>query len=206
MYAPSAVSTRIFSPSLMNGGTCTTRPVSVLAGLVTELAVADLMPGSVSHHGHLDGGGQLDADGLAVVEADLDEQVGREVLDGVAERVALERGLLVGVLVHEVVVVAVVVEELHLDGVDVDAVDGVGRAEALGVHGAGADVLELGLDEGAQVAGRAVLDREDQVEVVLELDDHAGAHLCGGNRQERAPDLRLRCGRRIAEASHSPTF
>src|ERR1700733_8313654 len=47
-YAPSAVSTRIFSPSLMKGGTCTTRPVSSLAGLVTEEAVADLRPGSVS--------------------------------------------------------------------------------------------------------------------------------------------------------------
>src|SRR5580698_692158 len=48
MYAPSLVSTRIFSPSLMKGGTWTTRPVSVLAGLVTELAVADFIPGSVS--------------------------------------------------------------------------------------------------------------------------------------------------------------
>ena len=47
-YAPSAVSTRIFSPSLMNGGTWTTRPVSILAGLVTEEAVADFRPGSVS--------------------------------------------------------------------------------------------------------------------------------------------------------------
>jgi hypothetical protein len=65
----------------------------------------------------------------------------------------------------------------------VDAVDGVGRAEALRIHGAGADVLELGLDEGAQVAGGAVLDGEDEVKVVFEFDDHAGAHLGGGNRQ-----------------------
>src|SRR5207248_815245 len=48
IYAPSAVSTRIFSPSLMNGGTWTTSPVSSFAGLVTEDAVADLIPGSVS--------------------------------------------------------------------------------------------------------------------------------------------------------------
>src|SRR6266852_8792397 len=47
-YAPSAVSTRIFSPSLMNGGTCTTSPVSVFAGLVTLEAVALFSPGSVS--------------------------------------------------------------------------------------------------------------------------------------------------------------
>src|SRR5437870_7141306 len=47
-YAPSDVSTRIFSPSLMKGGTCTTNPVSVLAGLVTLEAVALFNPGSVS--------------------------------------------------------------------------------------------------------------------------------------------------------------
>jgi len=43
----SAVSTRTLSPSLMKGGTETTRPVSMVAGLVTDDAVADLMPGSV---------------------------------------------------------------------------------------------------------------------------------------------------------------
>src|SRR5215472_11528056 len=47
-YVPSAVSTLIFSPSLMKGGTCTTNPVSVLAGLVTLEAVALFRPGSVS--------------------------------------------------------------------------------------------------------------------------------------------------------------
>ncbi len=41
---------------------------------------------------------------------------------------------------------------------------------------------ELGLDEGAEIAGRAVLDGEDKMQIVLELDDHAGTHLCGGNR------------------------
>jgi hypothetical protein len=44
----------------MNGGTCTTRPVSVLAGLVTLEAVADFSPGSVSTL-QLDGLRQLDA-------------------------------------------------------------------------------------------------------------------------------------------------
>src|SRR5205807_6905338 len=47
-YTPSAVSTLIFSPSLMKGGTCTTSPVSVLAALVTLEAVALFIPGSVS--------------------------------------------------------------------------------------------------------------------------------------------------------------
>src|SRR5437660_9284410 len=47
-YTPSAVSTLIFSPSLINGGTCTTSPVSVFAALVTLEAVALFNPGSVS--------------------------------------------------------------------------------------------------------------------------------------------------------------
>src|SRR5205807_9232995 len=47
-YVPSAVSTLIFSPSLMKGGTCTIRPVSVFAGFVTLEAVALFRPGSTS--------------------------------------------------------------------------------------------------------------------------------------------------------------
>ena len=42
------VSTLIFSPLLMNGGTWTVIPVSIFAGLNVLVAVAFLMPGSVS--------------------------------------------------------------------------------------------------------------------------------------------------------------
>jgi hypothetical protein len=43
-------------------------------------------------------------------------------------------------------------------------------------------VRRLGLDEGAQVAGGAVLDCKDRVQLIVELDDHAGTHLGGGHR------------------------
>src|SRR5438067_13279490 len=46
-YLASDVSTRILSPSLTNGGTGTTSPVSRVAGFITELAVAFWMVGSV---------------------------------------------------------------------------------------------------------------------------------------------------------------
>ena len=49
-------------------------------------------------------------------------------------------------------------------------------------HGAGAQVAQLGLDEGAQVAGGPVLHAEDGVQIVVVLDDHARTHLGGGNR------------------------
>src|ERR1700712_888211 len=48
---------------------------------------------------HFDEGWKLDADGLAVVAGDFDQKVGREVVDGVAEGVALEVGLLVCLLI-----------------------------------------------------------------------------------------------------------
>src|SRR5438094_323020 len=47
-YSPVSVLTRTLSPSLMNGGTCTTSPVSSVAGFTFALAVAPLMPGTVS--------------------------------------------------------------------------------------------------------------------------------------------------------------
>src|SRR3954449_11621367 len=48
MYFLSDLSTRMTSPRSMNTGTCTTKPVSNVAGLVVRVAVAPLMPGSVS--------------------------------------------------------------------------------------------------------------------------------------------------------------
>ncbi len=49
-------------------------------------------------------------------------------------------------------------------------------------HGPGADVAQFGLDESAQIAGGAVFHLENQVQLVIVLDDHAGTHLRGGNR------------------------
>ena len=84
--------------------------------------------------------------------------------------------------VHEVVVVAVVVEVFHGHFIDVDFLDRVRRAEAMLEHGAGAQVAQLGLDERAQVAGRAVFYAEDGVQIIVVLDDHARAKLGRWNR------------------------
>jgi hypothetical protein len=47
-YSPVSVLMRTLSPSLTKGGTWITRPVSSVAGLIWLLAVAALMPGTVS--------------------------------------------------------------------------------------------------------------------------------------------------------------
>ena len=130
---------------------------------------------------HFDGLGQLDADGFAIEKFDGDLEIGDQVLDGIAEDVATELHLLIVFGVHEDVVVAVVVEVFHFFFVHNDAFDGVGGTEAVFENGSGTEVAQLGLDEGAQVAGGAVLDAEDGAQVVFVLDDHTGAHLSGWN-------------------------
>jgi hypothetical protein len=160
-----------------------------LGGLGDRAGGGGLEAGFGFDDGELDEGGQLDADRVAVVVADLDLHVGGEVLDRVAEGFGLEHGLLEVNGVHEVVVVAVVVEELHVDFVDDNLLDGVGGAEALFEHGSGLEVAQLGLDEGAEVAGGAVLDFEDQVQLVFVFDDHAGTKMCGGNRHKSGSSL-----------------
>jgi hypothetical protein len=49
-------------------------------------------------------------------------------------------------------------------------------------HGAGTQVAELGLDESTQVARSAVLNAEHGMQIIVVLDDHAGAHLGRRNR------------------------
>src|ERR1700690_2014173 len=91
-------------------------------------------------------------------------------------------GLLVVLGIHEAIIVAVAVQELHVDLIDVDLLDRVGRAEAVFEHGAGAQVAQLGLDKGAEIAGGTVLDGEHGMQIIVELNDHAGTELGRGNR------------------------
>ena len=56
----------------MKGGTCTTNPVSVFAGLVTLEAVALLIPGSVSKTVKIHGLRQFDPNRFAVEELNFD--------------------------------------------------------------------------------------------------------------------------------------
>ena len=41
-------------------------------------------------------------------------------------------------------------------------------------HGAGAQVAQLGLDEGAKIAGRTMLDAENGMQIIIVFDDHSG--------------------------------
>jgi len=85
----------------------------------------------------------------------------------------------------EVVAFAVGVEEFHLLLVERDPVDLVFRAEPILGLRAGADRPHLGLHHPTPVPGRDVGDGHDPIEIVLIVDQHTDAQMCGGN-QHRA--------------------
>ena len=89
-------------------------------------------------------------------------------------------GLLVARGVHEVMVLAVAVEVLHLLLVEHRALDDVFRAQALFRGRLVAQVPGLDPDEAAQVAGRLVLEIEDAEQVARLDDDHAALESGGG--------------------------
>src|SRR5579863_108903 len=120
---------------------------------------------------------QLNPHRLAIKELDFDLEVRRQVIHGVAQNFLGQVGLLEVGGVHEVVAIAVGVQEFHLLLVDVDFLDGIRRAEAVLEHGAGAQIAQFGLNEGAQVAGSTVLDAKNGMQIIVMLDDHAGAKL-----------------------------
>ena len=70
-YSPVRVSTLMTSPWERYSGTCTTRPVCSVAGLLRAVAEAPLMPGSHCDHLQLHRDRQLDAHALVVVDQRL---------------------------------------------------------------------------------------------------------------------------------------
>jgi len=82
------VSTLIFSPSLMKGGTCTIRPVS--SWRLGHAGGGGALQARLNFHDSQDDGlRQFDAYGFAVEKFDLDLEVRRQVFDGVAQDFAV---------------------------------------------------------------------------------------------------------------------
>src|SRR3989442_8999583 len=75
--------------------------------------------------------------------------------------------------VHEVVVVAVLIEVLHLALVQRRTLHAVFRPELLVRQRAAADVPQLDPHEAPQVARRDVLQLEDPEKILVHLDEHA---------------------------------
>ncbi len=161
------------SPTLTNSGTCTTAPVSSVAGFVTLETVSPRTPGSVSVTASSTEAGSWIPDGFAVHVEHLHrarrEHVGELVLDlGVWQPELLE-----GLLVHEVGLAAVVVEELDVPHLRVDTRELLACPERLVDHGARVEALQLGAHERAALARLHVLELDDPPHRALVLDVHA---------------------------------
>ena len=141
-----------------------------------------LQSGFNFHHSQYNRLGQLDADRLAIKKFHLNLKVWRQVIDRIAEGIAREMRLLVVFRVHEVVVITVAVEELHVLFIDVHLLDGIGGTETVLKHGSGAKVAQFRLYKGTQISWRAVLYAEHGMQIIVVLDDHAGTELGGWNR------------------------
>ena len=96
---------------------------------------------------------------------------------GVAEEVARQVDLLVIFLVHEGQHVAVGEQELEILGVEADALDRLGRAEADIVLAPVDEVLELDLHIGPALAGLGVLDLHRAPDAAFIFDDVAGTNV-----------------------------
>ena len=137
-----------------------------------------LEPGFGFHHGHIHGGRQFHSDGLAFVELHFYLQLRDQILRGIAQQIFHQVHLLVGFGVHEIVILAIVVQVLHLLLVEHRLFDLVFGREAVFRHAAGSQAAHFGLYETAQVAGRPVRHAEDCVQFVVVLDHHSRTQLC----------------------------
>src|SRR6185312_3712977 len=117
---------------------------------------------------------------------------------GLADQVARQVDLLVRLLVHEDEHVALGIEILEILGVEANALDRLGRAEADVVLAAVDEVLHLDLHVGAALAGLGVLDLHGAPDAALIFDDVAGTDVHAADLHDRLP---AKTGERAAAAS-----
>ena len=171
------------SPDSTKIGTWTTSPVSVVAGLrAPGLRVAGEAGLGVDHL-EVDRDRQLDADRLALVARAVEGHPVLEVLGGLAELVGGEHELVVRVGVHEVVLVAVAVQELDrplLHRGPRPLRPGLERA----LHGLAAlDVAQRDPHLGRAATHLDVVVVEDLPELAVELDGDALLQFAGADHR-----------------------
>jgi hypothetical protein len=110
-----------------------------------------------------------------------------------ADQLGIERDLLVGLLLHEGVVVAGREQILVFVLVQAHALDRLRGAEALVQLGTGADVLKLDLEIGTALARLGVHGLDRAPELALVLDDVAGLNGVAVDLHRRSPLIRLIC-------------
>ncbi len=130
--------------------------------------------------GHVNGRGEFHADCFALVKLDGHFQLRDEVIGRVSEQFLRQVHLLVVFGIHEVVILAVVVQVLHFLLIQLGLFNFVFGGEAMLGHGAGTETAHFCLHKASQITWRAVSHAEDGIQFVIELDHHSRAQLCCG--------------------------
>jgi len=120
---------------------------------------------------------QLDVEGLAPPEEHVDVEVLRQELPGLADLLRRERGLFVGLRVHEDELIAVPVEVLQLVVFDVRFLDPLAGAETAVEDTTVLEVLQLRAHEGPPLAGLHVLEVDDGEGLAIQFDLETVAEL-----------------------------
>ena len=169
------------SPTFTNSGTCTTAPVSSVAGFVTFDTVSPRTPGSVCETVSSTDEGSWMPEGLPSTVSICTELEGSTNCELFLEVGSRQVDLLVRLLVHEDHLVTGVVEVLDALHLGVDARELLAGAERLVDDGARAEVLELRAHEGAALARLHVLELDDAPDIAVHLDVHAVPELVRGD-------------------------
>ena len=103
----------------------------------------------------------LDSEDVALVGDDLAHFVLFDELEAVAELVSVDRELLKGLHVHEIIEIAIIVEILHLLALNDRVLEFIGWVEGALSDRARDDILELGADESGALARLYVLELDD---------------------------------------------
>src|SRR5919204_5805113 len=129
--------------------------------------------------------GEVDADGRSLVFAQHRRHSVGEVAHGVAELIRVERDLVVRGGVHEVIVRAIPIEELHGAVVEPRALETISRLERALDNVALPHVAELHAHLRAAAPELDVLELDDLIQVAVELDGHAALDLTGADHALR---------------------
>ena len=149
---------RIMSPWLMNSGTLISAPVSSVAGLVALVAVSPLNARISLGNFQLNKVGRLYAEYVALIGQNLNFHVLLNELECRTQLGAIDRLLLIGLHVHEVVQIAVAVQILHILALDISGRILISRVERTLYHCASDNILILGADESGTLTRLNVLE------------------------------------------------
>ena len=169
--------TRTTSPTSMNGGTRTRRPVSSTASFIWFVTVAPFVMGVVSVTVSSTTLGNSSDTMLPSCVRAITTRVRLEVPDRIAEQLVGNRQLIEGLAVHEDVRALVGVEILHLAAVEKGRLDFLGGPQTLLDHRAVGEPSQLGLHEGPQVPRRNVRRHGADVQLPLHDKGHPRPHI-----------------------------